>query len=141
MSPSLLALLAQLLQIELSPQLEQELLGSVSTPHSPDAQRILSLHKSLKEHYVKHRPTAFRVVLGHHDYDRYPGALALQVNDEVQLIALTTEKYIPARIKELPEQTGGVYYRGVITQQLVANSIFQEGDSVFFTEDQVNKVL
>jgi len=141
MSPSQLVLLAQLLQIELSPQLEHELLEANRPPYSIDAQRILTLHKSIKEQYVKHRPTAFRVVVGHHDYDRYPGALALEVDDEVQLIALTTEKYIPARIKELPEQTGGVYYRGVITQQLVANSIFQEGDSVFFTEDQVNKVL
>lgn len=138
MSPAQLNLLAGLLQIELNAELEAELLDATQPPRSATALRLLELHKHIKEHYVQHRPTAFRVVVGHHNHDRFPGALQLKTGDLVQLITFTTEKYVPVKIKELPEQTGGIYYRGVITQQLVSQSIFQEGDSVFFTEDQVS---
>lgn len=140
MNQAQLALLCQLLKIDLDTDLAHELLSNKNAAQSAQAKALIDWHKKIKEHYVAHRPTLFKVMVGHHDMDRFPGALDLQIGDYVQLVALTTERYIPVQIKELPK-AGSVYYRGTITKQLVQNSLFEEGDSVYFSEDQVNTTL
>ena len=132
-------LLAQLLQLSPSPELEQEV-RHTQMPNSPAARVILALHHRIKEAYVIHRPTAFRVVVSHDDLDRFPGALHLKPDMQVQLVSYTSERYISVRVTQLPQSPKG-YVRGVITEQLVANSVFQVGDSVYFSEDQVHALL
>ncbi|MCB5362954.1 hypothetical protein H0484_04180 [Pusillimonas sp. CC-YST705] len=92
-------------------------------------------HLRIKQAYVKHRPTEFRITVGHRDIDRFE-RLPLKVGDEIRLVSFTTERYIPVKITELPSTRFG-YYRGVITNQLVKDSRFESGDSVYFSEDQV----
>lgn len=136
MDKAQLEFLCQLTDTVYSPELHHEITHSAPASYSDKAQRIFALHKAIKSLYVKHRPTAFKVMVGHHDYDRYPGALNLKVGDLVQLVSYSTEKYIPIKITALPRQAPG-YYQGTITHQLVKNSVFEEGDCVYFSEDQV----
>lgn len=136
MDKAQLEFLCQLTDTVYSPELHHEITYSSPSTYSDQVRRILDLHKAIKSKYVKHRPAAFRVMVGHHDYNRYPGSLNLKVGDLVQLVAHSTEKYIPIEIVYVPNRSNE-YYRGIITHQLVKNSVFEEGDSVFFSEDQV----
>lgn len=132
-------LLAQVLNVHPSPELEQET-RKPGKRISAEAQRILDLHHQLKGAYVIHRPTAFRVVVSHDDLDRFPGALELQEDMRVQLVSYTSERYISVRITELPP-TPKAYFRGVVTEQNMGYKVFEVGDSVYFSEDQVHAVL
>lgn len=106
-----------------------------TTPTVPDSV-LNELHLRIKRAYVKHGPTSFRIMVSHHDLDRFPGALDLKIGDTVNLVSFTTERYVPVEIIETPRTSVG-YYRGVITQQLATHSKFEVGDSVYFSEDQV----
>lgn len=110
------------------------LLKSILGPESNQPE-IDALHARIKRAYVKHRPSEFRVTVGHHDHHRLE-PLGLRVGDLVRLEAHTTERYIPVEIISTPA-TGSHYYRGVITHQLAPGSKYETGDSVFFSEDQV----
>lgn len=132
-------LLAQILHLSPSPELEQEA-RHPNGPLSPQAQEILALHRRLKEAYVIHRPTAFRVVVSHDDLDRFPGALDLKQGMRVQLVSYTSERYISVRITQVPASPKA-YFRGVVSEQNIGYSVFEVGDSVYFSEDQVHAVL
>ena len=94
------------------------------------------LHLQIKRAYVRHSPTEFRVTVSHYDLPRLESPLRLQVGNRISLVALTTERYVPVEIVELPRSARS-YYRGVITDQPAKLSKFEVGDSVFFSEDQV----
>lgn len=132
-------LLAQILNIMPSAELEEQ----VRTPNqarSAEAHRMLTLHHRIKEAYVIHRPTAFRVVVSHDDLDRFPGALDLKPDMHVQLVSYTSERYITVRITQAPA-TPKAYFRGVVSEQNISYTVFEQGDSVYFSEDQVHAVL
>lgn len=98
--------------------------------------RMRHADAAVRQAYVVHGPTEFRITVGHRDTHRWPGSLQLAIRQEVRLVAHTTERWIPVRITALPAFPQD-YYRGVITAQLVANSKFQTGNAVQFSEDQV----
>lgn len=128
-----LALLADILGLEANTDLLNEVNAKAD---SAAAQAMLALHLRIKRSYVVHRPSAFRVEVSHTDFHRFPGALTLQIGDEIRLVSFTTEKYIPVQVIALPTTASG-YYRGVITRQLAPGSQFETGESVYFSEDQV----
>ncbi len=97
---------------------------------------IQALELEIRGVFVLHGPNEFRVTVGHHDTHRMPGAQQLAEGQVVQLVAHSTERYIPVRVVATPAQVGG-YYDGIIVEQLVAASRFQVGDRVRFGEDQV----
>ncbi|MGO1253319.1 MAG: hypothetical protein ACTMIU_08270 [Alcaligenes aquatilis] len=132
-------LLAQILHLSPSPELEHET-QRPDGPLIPEAQQILALHHQLKQAYVIHRPTAFRVVVSHDDLDRFPGALDLKQGMRVQLVSYISERYINVRITEVPS-TPKAYFRGMVTEQNTGYTLFEVGDSVYFSEDQVHAVL
>ena len=109
-------------------------------PFSPEAQQILALHHQLKQAYTIDQPTAFRVVVSHDDLDRFPGALDLKQGMRVQLVSYISERYINVRITEVPS-TPKAYFRGMVTEQNTDYTLFEVGDSVYFSEDQVHAVL
>lgn len=86
--------------------------------------------------YVVHGPMEFRIVVGHRDTHRMPGALNLKAGDVVRLTAQSTERWIPVRVTALPGTPAG-YYSGVIIEQLVTGSQYRVGNGVRFSEDQV----
>lgn len=134
-----LALLMEILQLSLPTAVQEKILHNKPPPEmfQQEVASIHALNLKIRYAYVKHRPRAFRVNVSHDDFDRFPGSLALAIDDEVRLISLMSERYIPVRITEVPE-IDEVYYEGVITKQLDAQSIFEVGDRVRFTEDQVS---
>lgn len=97
---------------------------------------LQQLDKQIRQAYVVHTPSEFRVLVGHHDTHRMPGSLAIAVGDVVRLVGHTTERWIPVRVTAVPK-TPREYYQGVIEAQLVPNSKFQAGNGVRFGEDQV----
>ena len=99
-----------------------------------DAVQVLD--RQIRQAYVVHTPSEFRVLVGHHDTHRMPGALRIAIGDVVRLVGHTTERWIPVRVTALPA-TPRDYYQGVIEAQLVPNSKFQAGNGVRFGEDQV----
>lgn len=139
MNQEQLALLVEILQLSLPQTIQEKILHNEPTTkaYQQEVTAIHQLNLKIRYLYVKHRPRAFRVNVSHDDFDRFPGSLVLALNDEIRLISLMSERYIPVRITQTPE-IDGVYYEGVITQQLDAQSIFEEGDRVRFTEDQVS---
>ncbi|USY26964.1 hypothetical protein NIZ92_07950 [Alcaligenes sp. 1735tsa3] len=132
-------LLTQILNLTPNPELEQEV-RHPGAQISTQAQQILTLHLQLKGAYVIHRPTAFRVVVSHDDLDRFPGALDLKQGMHVQLVSYTSERYISVRITQLPA-TPKAYFRGVVSEQNISYHVFEVGDSVSFSEDQVHAIL
>lgn len=134
-----LILLMEILQISLPETIQEKILANKPLPktYEQEASAIYALNLKIRYLYVKHRPRAFRVNVSHDDYDRFPGSLMLALDDEIRLISLMSERYIPVRITQIPKNDE-VYYEGVITQQLGDQSIFEVGDRVRFTEDQVS---
>lgn len=114
---------------------QRELLIEILGPNASEAV-LVDLHLSIKRAYVNHRPTEFRVMVGHRDASRTPGSLELTVGDVVNLVGHTTELYVPVEIISTPNAANR-YYRGVVVQQLAPGSQFEVGDSVSFSEDQV----
>lgn len=100
------------------------------------ADRLKEVDAAIRATYVVHGPMEFRIVVGHRDTHRMPGALNLQVGDVVRLTAQSTERWIPVRVTALPDSPVG-YYSGVIIEQLVTGSQYQVGNGVRFSEDQV----
>lgn len=139
MNSEQLALLMEILQLSLPQAVQENILLSQPPPstYQKEVDAINALNLKIRYTYVQHRPRSFRVNVSHDDYDRFPGALLLEVNDEVRLISLMSERYIPVRITQTPNNDG-VYYEGVITRKLDTQSIFEVGDRVRFTEDQVS---
>ena len=91
---------------------------------------------AIRSAYVVHGPMEFRITVGHRDTHRAPGTLALNMGDVVQLVAHSTEGCIPVRVTDLPKSSAD-YYSGVITAQPVKASLYQVGNGVKFSEDQV----
>ena len=108
--------------------------GSVVTAGIVD--RLRQTDAKIRGAYVVHGPMDFRIVVGHRDTHRAPGAIKLSVGDVIRLTALSTERWIPVRVTALPDSPLD-YYAGVIVEQLAAKSRFQVGNGVRFSEDQV----
>lgn len=100
------------------------------------ADRLRGADAAIRGAYVVHGPMEFRIVVGHRDTHRAPGAIMLKVGDIVRLTAQSTERWIPVRVTALPDSPAG-YYSGVIVEQLVTGSQYQVGNGVRFSEDQV----
>jgi len=100
------------------------------------AARVREADFAIRGAYVLHGPNDFRIVVDHRDEHRGPGVVKLTVGDVVRLVAQSTEHWIPVRVTRLPATPTG-YHAGVIIQQLVAASVYQVGNSVQFSEDQV----
>lgn len=100
------------------------------------ADRLRETDAEIRGAYVVHGPMEFRIVVGHRDVHRAPGALELKVGDIVRLTAQSTERWIPVKVTALPASSAG-YYIGVIVEQLVTGSQYQVGNGVRFSEDQV----
>src|SRR5690606_13836005 len=98
--------------------------------------QLRAADQRIRQAYVVHGPTEFRVMVGHHSHGRLPGVLKLQVGQIVRLVAHSTERWIPVRITALPENRHD-YYRGTIVEQLARYSKFQAGNGAMFSEDQV----
>ena len=84
--------------------------------------------------------TSSDVTVSHDDLDRFPGALDLKQGMRVQLVSYTSERYISVRITQVPASPKA-YFRGVVSEQNIGYSVFEVGDSVYFSEDQVHAVL
>jgi len=98
--------------------------------------QLRAADQRIRQAYVVHGPTEFRVMVGHHSHGRLPGVLKLQVGQIVRLVAHSTERWLPVRITALPENRHD-YYRGTIVEQLARYSKFQAGNGAMFSEDQV----
>ena len=109
--------------------------GNIDTTNDI-VEQIRATDAAIRGAYVIHGPMDFRITVGHRDFHRAPGALAIRVGDTVRLIAQSTERWIPVRVTSLPK-TAADYFSGVITEQLVPASRFQVGNAVRFSEDQV----
>lgn len=99
-------------------------------------ERLKEADSRIRGAYVIHGPMEFRIVVGHRDVHRMPGALKLEVGDLVRLTAHATERWVPVRVTALPDSPPG-YYSGVILEQMVSGSRYQAGNGVRFSEDQV----
>ncbi|WP_442592879.1 alpha/beta hydrolase [Parapusillimonas sp. JC17] len=108
--------------------------GTVAAANIVD--RLREADMAIRGAYVVHGPMEFRIVVGHRDTHRAPGALELNIGDVVQLTAQSTERWIPVRVTALPTKPTD-YYSGVIIEQLVTASRYQVGNGVRFSEDQV----
>jgi len=108
--------------------------GSVVTAGLVD--RLRAADASIRGAYVVHGPMEFRIVVGHRDTHRAPGAIELKVGDTIRLTAQSTERWVPVQVTALPASSAD-YYSGVIVEQLAAASRFQAGNGVRFSEDQV----
>lgn len=100
------------------------------------AERLRQADSAVRGAYVVHGPMEFRITVGHRDTHRTPGAIPMRVGDMVRLIAQSTERWIPVRVTALPDSPTD-YFSGVITEQLVKTSLYQAGNGVQFSEDQV----
>lgn len=90
----------------------------------------------IRSAYVIHPPTSFRVMVSHGDLHRMPGYLKLQHDQEVRLVAHTTERWLTARVVYVPESPLH-YFEGVIVEVAAGGGRFRQGDRVQFSEDQV----
>jgi len=90
----------------------------------------------LRAAYVVHGPMNFRIEVGHRDTSRSPGALSLSIGQQVRLTPRSTERWITVEIDAFPVTASG-YYRGIIVEQPTIGSGYSKGDSVEFSEDQV----
>jgi len=133
-------LLAQILNLTPNPELEQEV-RHPGAQISTQVQQILTLHLRLKEAYVIHRPTAFRVVVSHDDLDRFPGALDLKQGMHVQLVSYTSERYISVRITQLPATPQGVFQGRRQRAEHQLPRFLRSGTACIFSEDQVHAIL
>jgi hypothetical protein len=97
--------------------------------------RMRHADSSIRGAYVIHGPIDVRIVVGHRDTHRSPGAVKLEVGDIVRLTAQSTELWIPVCVTAQPESPVD-FYSGVIVEQLVAASRYQTGNGVRFSEDQ-----
>ncbi|MCQ9616368.1 alpha/beta hydrolase [Paenalcaligenes niemegkensis] len=147
MTPEQFTLIAKLVQLPES--LESECAAQLIDKQSPvlnqpaSDELTLWLHKlheldqALRYAYISHRPSEFRITVGHRDTHRMPGAIKLKVGQTVRLVAHSTERWIPVRIVTLASRPTD-YHQGIITEQLVKRSIFQVGNRVLFSDDQVD---
>lgn len=100
------------------------------------AGRLRQADATIRGAYVVHGPMEFRITVGHRDTHRSPGAVSLKVGDTVRLVAQSTEHWISIRVTALPT-TPVDYFSGVIIHQIVKASLYQVGNGVKFSEDQV----
>ncbi|MFA5487760.1 MAG: alpha/beta hydrolase [Candidimonas sp.] len=107
-----------------------------NTRAAPIVDRLRQADGIIRGAYVIHGPMEFRVVVGHRDTHRAPGAIRLRIGDIVRLTAQSTERWIPVRVTALPASPVD-YYSGVILEQLAPASRYQTGNGVRFSEDQI----
>lgn len=100
------------------------------------AENLREADLAIRGAYVLHGPMEFRITVGHHDFHRTAGSININIGDIVRLVAQSTERWIPVRVTSLPA-TPQDYYGGVISEQLVKGSLYQVGNGVRFSEDQV----
>lgn len=107
-----------------------------TTTSAAIADRLRKADAAIRCAYVIHGPMEFRITVGHRDTHRPPGTISPAVGDTVHLTAHSTEGLVSVRVTALPTSRVD-YYSGVITGYPVADSRYQVGNGVRFSEDQV----